>query len=103
MLRDSRDDLIVIIEVDGGLVGDEARALFFDNIRRRVVSLEEYTVSTANHAPWRHVMLALTFFLRFAGLEGEESSGRSETSSLRAESRRGRWERLMGVGIVTID
>lgn len=43
---------------------------------------------------WRHTH---TFFLRLAGREGEESSGRSDTSSLRVKSRRARWVRLDGL------
>lgn len=38
-----------------------------------------------------------TFFLRFAGRDGEESSGRSGTRSLRVESRRARWVRFEGL------
>lgn len=41
-----------------------------------------------------------TFFLRLAGREGDESSGRSESSSLRVESRRARWVRLAGLTMV---
>lgn len=41
-----------------------------------------------------------TFFLRLAGREGEGSSGRSETKSLRAESRRARWGRFPGLGMM---
>lgn len=41
-----------------------------------------------------------TFFLRFAGRDGEESSGRSGTKSLRVESRRARWVRFEGLTIL---
>ena len=39
MLRNPRDNLIVIVEIDSGLVGDEARSLLLDNIFWRVFSL----------------------------------------------------------------
>lgn len=42
-----------------------------------------------------------TFFLRLAGRDGDESLGRSEASSLRVESRRGRCERFDGLGMMT--
>lgn len=41
-----------------------------------------------------------TFFLRFAGRDGEESSGRSGTRSLRVESRRARCVRFEGLTIM---
>lgn len=43
-----------------------------------------------------------TFFLRLAGREGEELSGRSEASSLRVESRLARWVRFEGLGMMTM-
>lgn len=106
VLSNSRNYKIIIRKSNAGLVCQDAGALLLGRLRRRVIGLYVETkvwLAMRTKGGWKCILRGFfqrdrhTFFLRFGGRDGEESSGRS-LASLRS-SRRVLCDRLDEGGI----